>query len=305
MRPNEKRLFYFVLCIFEWSTILPGCATAPQVFTISSSSDDVVPPQYENKDYTRTMAAIASAMSHGFKLPVVNVSVTVYQSQVSYELGVVAEAVLDRERLQQRVGSGVKLPPEAEFVDTARRLAVSSAAVGNYRKVLVNDSRVTKYSWHEWVKLLAHELTHSAERELTNGRPSSSEQWLREGFADWIGYSVADKFGAETFIKSRQRILDLIATARSYQTFPRLSQLARNADWTTWSRTLGRAGTYGQALLAVDVLIEEKGVEAMVEYFRLFGKVNNREKNFSTAFGETLSAFDERFNGHLGVLIGK
>ncbi len=29
----------------------------------------------------------------------------------------------------------------------------------------------------------------------------------------------------------------------------------------------------------------------MVEYFRLFGKVNNREKNFSTAFGETLVKF--------------
>ncbi len=108
MRPIEMRFFYFVLCIFEWSTILPGCSTAPQVFTISSSSDDVAPPHYGNKDYTQTMAAIASVMSHGFKLPVVNVSVTVYQSQVSYELGVVAEAVLDRERLQQRLGSGGK-----------------------------------------------------------------------------------------------------------------------------------------------------------------------------------------------------
>jgi len=305
MRPNEKRFFYFVLCIFEWSTILPGCSTAPQVFTISSSSGDVVPPQYGNKDYTQTMAAIASVMSRDFELPVVDVSVTVYQSQISYESGVVAEAVLDRERLQQRLGSVAKLPSEAEYVDTARRSAVSSAAVGNYRKVLVNDWRAAKTLWHEWVRLLAHELTHSAQRELIHGRPSSSDQWLREGFAEWIGYRVADKFGAENFGKSRQRVLDLIATARSYQTFPRLNQLARYADWVTWSRTLGRAGTYGQALLAVNVLIEEKGVEAMVEYFRLFGKVNNREKNFSTAFGETLVSFDERFNKHLGALIGK
>jgi hypothetical protein len=305
MRRIDKRFFYFVLCIFEWSTIVAGCATAPQVFTISSSPDDVVPPSYGNKDYTRTMAAIPSVMARHFKFPVVDVSITVYQSQVSYESGVVAEALIDRERLQQRLGSAAKLAPETESIASARRFAVSSAAVGNYRKVLVNDSRVAKSLWHEWVRLLAHELTHSAERELINGRPSSSDQWLREGFAEWVGYRVADKFGAQSFTQSRQRVLDLIRGARAYQTFPRLTQLARNADWITWSRTLGRSGTYGQALLAVEVLVEEKGVEAMVEYFRLFGKINNRERNFSTAFGETLARFDERFDKYLQVLVRK
>jgi len=305
MRPSKKRFFYFVSCIFGWGTILAGCTTAPQVLTISSTSDAVAPPPYGNKDYAQTLAAIASVMSRDFKLPVVDVSVTVYQSQVSYESGVVAEAVRDRERLQQRLGSGAKLPSEAESVDSARRLAVSSAAVGNYRKVFLDGSRASKLRWHEWVRLLAHELTHSAQRELINGRPSSADQWLREGFAEWVGYKVADKFGAENFAKSRQSVIDLIATARSYQTFPGLNQLARNSGWVTWLRTLGRAGTYGQALIAVDVLIEQKGIEAMVDYFRLFGKLNNREKNFSIAFGEALSSFDERFNRHLGVLIGR
>jgi hypothetical protein len=164
---------------------------------------------------------------------------------------------------------------------------------------------MSKLTWPEWVKLLAHELTHSAERELIDGRLSSADQWLREGFADWVGFKVADKFGAEDFTKSRQRNLDNIATARSYQTFPGLNQLARNSDWVTWLRTLGHVGTYGQAFIAVDNLIEQKGIETMVDYFRLFAKVNNREKNFLTAFGETLLSFDERFNRHLGVLIGR
>ena len=305
MRPSKMRVFYFVSGIFAWGTILAGCTTAPQVLTISSTSDAVASPSYGSKDYAQTLAAIASVMSHDFKLPVIDVSVIVYQSQVSYETGVVAETVRDRERLQKRLGAGAKLPSEAEFIDSARILAVSSAAIGNYRKVLVKDSLMSKLTWPEWVKLLAHELTHSAERELIDGRPSSADQWLREGFAEWVGCKVADKFGAEDFAKSRQRNLDNIATARSYQTFPGLNQLARNTDWITWLRTLGRAGTYGQALIAVDVLVEQKGVEAMVGYFRLFAKVNNREKNFSSAFGETLSIFDERFNRHLGVLIGR
>ncbi len=305
MRPSNKRFFYFVSCIFGWGAILAGCTTAPQVLTISSTSDAVTPPPSGSKDYAQTLAAIASVMSRDFKLPVVDVSVTVYPSQSSYESGVVANAGRDRERLQQQLGSGAKLPSEAEFVDSLRRLAVSSSAVGNYRRVLVNDSHAARLRWHEWVRLLAHELTHSAQSELINGRLASADQWLREGFAEWVGYTVADKFGAESFAKSRQSVIDLIATARSYQTFPSLNQLARNSDWVTWLRTLGRAGTYGQALIAVDVLIEQKGIETVVDYFRLFEKVNNREKNFLTAFGETLSTFDERFSRHLGVLIGR
>ncbi len=305
MRPSRKSFFYFVSGIIGYGAILVGCNTAPQTLTISSTSDALAPPPYGSKNYVQTLAAIAAVMSRDFKLPVVDVSVTVYQSQASYEAGVVADAVWNREQLQQRLGSGVKLLSEAEFVDSARRLAVSSAAIGNYRKVLVKDSLMSKLPWPEWVKLLAHELTHSAERELIDGRLSSADQWLREGFADWVGFKVADKFGAEDFTKSRQRNLDNIATARSYQTFPGLNQLARNSDWITWLRTLGHAGTYGQAFIAVDNLIERKGIEAMVDYFRLFAKVNNREKNFLGAFGETLLSFDERFNRHLGVLIGR
>ena len=304
MKTSRKHI-HFTRGVFGWAILLAGCATTSHVFTLSSATDAVAPPPYGHKDYAQTLNAIASVMSRDFKFPVVDVSVTVYPSKASYESGVVAEASLDRERLQRQLGSGAKLPSEAEFVDAARRSAVSSHAVAYYRKVLVDDSRATKSLWQEWVRLLAHEITHSAQRELVNGRLSSSDQWIREGFADWVGYKVADKFGAENFAKSRQRILDLITTAKSYQTFPSLNQLARNSDWITWSRTLGRAGTYGQALIAVDVLIEEKGVEAMVNYFRLFGKLNNREKNFLTAFGETLSSFDERFSTNLGILTGR
>jgi hypothetical protein len=43
-------------------------------------------------------------------------------------------------------------------------------------------------------------------------------------------------------------------------------------------------------------LIEQKGVEAVVEYFRLFEKLNNRERNFTAAFGEPVAAFDKQFS---------
>ena len=160
-----------------------------------------------------------------------------------------------------------------------------------YKKVLVNEWRVGKYSWPEWIRVIAHELTHTTQQELVEGRPSASDQWLREGFAEWVGYKVADTFGAQAFSVSRKYALDYIVTAKSSQTFPSLAQLARHRDWTTWSRTLGRAATYRQAFIAVDFLVEQKGLSAMIEYFRLFKKMNNRERNFVAAFGESVAIF--------------
>jgi hypothetical protein len=66
---------------------------------------------------------------------------------------------------------------------------------------------------------------------------------------------------------------------------------------------LGRPATYGQAFIAVDYLIQERGLSAVIEYFRLFKKLNNRERYFVTAFGESVSTFDGRFSEHLKVLL--
>jgi len=55
--------------------------------------------------------------------------------------------------------------------------------------------------------------------------------------------------------------MDKISNARHYQTFPLLSQLRGETDWKTWARTWGRA-TYGQAFMAVDFLIDQKGLPA-------------------------------------------
>jgi len=43
---------------------------------------------------------------------------------------------------------------------------------------------------------------------------------------------------------------------------------------------------------------------AVVEYFRLFNKLNNRERNFTTASGEAIKTFEEKFDKHLKSLLG-
>lgn len=55
----------------------------------------------------------------------------------------------------------------------------------------------------------------------------------------------------------------------------------------------------------MDLLVEQKGLPAVIEYFRLFKKLKNRNRNFVIAFGEPLPVFEEKFNAHLHDLIGK
>src|SRR5262245_33584147 len=189
----SSRPILLILAIVGWSVIVWGCTIAPEFFTISSTTDGVV-PAYGRKDYGPALAAIASIMSRDFNLPVVDVLVTVYPSKASYEAGAIAEGLRQRERLRQR---GIKVLSEGEFIERWKTLAVSSPAIGGYRNVHLENSRVSKYRWDEWLKLLAHELTHCAQNELIQGGPSSSDRWLSEGFAEWVGFKVADKFGAE------------------------------------------------------------------------------------------------------------
>src|SRR4030095_5020210 len=184
LRLISVRLRHFptrtILFLVGLSATVSGCTTVPEVFTISSTSDAVV-PAYGRKDYGHALAAIASIMSRDFNLPVVDVLVTVYPSKASYESGAIAEGLRQRERLQQR---GIKVLSEEEYIQSWKTLAVSSPAIGGYRNVHLENSRISTYRWDAWVKLLAHELTHSAQSELVRGGPSSSDRWLREGFAE-------------------------------------------------------------------------------------------------------------------------
>jgi len=54
----------------------------------------------------------------------------------------------------------------------------------------------------------------------------------------------------------------------------------------------------------VDSLVERKGFAAVVEYFRLFGKLNDRERSFLGAFGEPVAIFEENFSQHLKAPTG-
>ena len=60
-----------------------------------------------------------------------------------------------------------------------------------------------------------------------------------------------------------------------------------------------RVDLYATAQLAVDLLIERHGVDAVLAYFRRFASSQQREAHFAAAFGQTLAAFDQDFRRSL------
>ena len=138
--------------------------------------------------------------------------------------------------------------------------------------VLVHDLAFQRYSWSERVRVLAHELTHVLQRDLSGQRPAGWESWIVEGFADWVAYKVLDNLGIEPFAQSRDRIIDSVVAGAARQTLPSLTQLYSQGDIMNSTRALGRHAAYGQGMVAVDLLVEQKGLPAVIEYFRLFGQ---------------------------------
>jgi hypothetical protein len=207
-------------------------------------------------------------------------------------------------RLEVRL---VFLPDDATFEgllreigydpELARSTAATMTGIGGHRRVLLNEARMSDDGWPARVGLIAHELTHVLQYELGGGVRGSSDQWLREGFADWVELQVLAAMGVVEVGPVRA---ELVRRTRGTQV-PPLSRLATFPDWVAANEQSKRADLYGAAQLAVDLLIERHGVDAVLGYFGRFGASQQREAHFAAAFGQSLAAFDEDFRRSLGL----
>lgn len=284
---------------------MQACSTAPRVISIPVASGKPLPRLRMGGDYGEALGAMTTFMVRDLELPQVEGVVWFYPTRSAFESALAADFLNDLQQVEKQFGPKGKAAFEASISAGAAQTAATAVAVGKYRRVLVNEWYFMRYPWWESIRVLAHELTHTAQRELVDGRFTAADHWLVEGFADWVSYKFLDALGIDNFSKSRERNIELIASAKQFQTFPSLTQMVSGADWHTWNRTLGYVATYSQAFVAVDFLVEKRGLPSIIEYFRLFKKLNNRERNFSSAFGESLSKFAEEFDIYLRGLVGK
>lgn len=172
----------------------------------------------------------------------------------------------------------------------ARTTARTMIAVGGHRGVLINDAALSAMEWPDRTLLLAHELTHSLQYELAGGRRGTSDQWLREGFADWASIRTLERLdgGSMRRFKAR-RERELRAAGRT--AVPALGEMTTFQQWVEIGATRG-AAAYAKSFLAVDLLIERHGVASVLDYFTRFAESEDRTGNFEAAFGRTLNEFD-------------
>lgn len=230
------------------------------------------------ESYESALVSIAAIAEHDLGLP---------------KLEGVVELVPDRDALH-----GVL---EAHGADpaTARGAAESMVAIGTHRAVYVNLAAFAPLNWNARLAVLSHELTHVAQYEWSRGRRGTSDQWLREGFADWVQAHVLDRLGvlARDGIVSRNG--RFITRPGSRERLPPLARLANFPEWVALSSGESGRLLYPYAFIATDFLVRRHSLEAVIGYFRLFADSDDRLGNFERAFGESWSTFDAAFRDHL------
>lgn len=179
--------------------------------------------------------------------------------------------------------------------DLARDTTRTMTAIGGRRSVLLNESRMADDGWPARVGLLAHELTHVLQYELGGGVRGTSDQWLREGLADWVELQVLVELRAVDAALVRA---DLLRRTKSAD-LPPLSAIATFPAWVAENRARPDVDLYAAAQVAVQLLIERDGVDASLDYFRRFAASQEREAHFEAAFGRTIDAFDAEFRQYL------
>jgi hypothetical protein len=231
--------------------------------------------------YDEALASIAAIMTGELGLPPLRASLYFYPDRTAFRAALEADGY------------------PADF---ARQTASTLSAVSGFQRVLINDQSMEEVGWLFRVALLAHELTHTLQYEFGGGTRGTSDQWLREGFAEWVEVEVMVRLGFTTRLEARRVMLNRLRDA-GIRRLPVLSQMVTFPDWVTLVERFGQEAVYGHAMLAAEFLLERRGLPAAVSYFELFRASDDRVANFRRAFGQDLREFEAEFNVRLATLL--
>jgi len=231
--------------------------------------------------YERAMVSIAAVTERDLGLP---------------KLQGVLHLVPDRDALYSVL--------EANGADpvTARGAADRMLAIGAFRAMYVNETAFARLNWNARLAVLAHEVAHAAQYEWAGGQRGTSDQWLREGFADWVQAHVLDALGVLPLDGILTRNSRFIARPDRRKLLPPLSQLVDFPEWIAVSNSPATDVLYPYAYVVADFLVRRHGRDAVIEYFRLFAGSDDRLANFRRAFGEDWEAFDGALREHVAGL---
>jgi hypothetical protein len=262
------------------ATALAACATSPGPQTIEFPETRTRPVAHIDGifSYSTALATIGSLFQREFGFPPVSAAITFYPDERAVEAALLASG-----------------HDPALARDGAARLR----AIAAHRRVIVNESKMRDRAWPDQVASLAHELVHCLQYELGGGVRGTSEQWLREGFAEWVALEVLERLRALQTGDGRRLLLEQWR-ASDRERAPSFDAMMTFPQWVGLGGRRDIA-PQAQAALAVDLLIEQHGVPAVVDYFRRFAAVQDPHRNFQAAFGVGRSAFEDAFKAALGL----
>jgi hypothetical protein len=139
-----------------------------------------------------------------------------------------------------------------------------------------------------WLRLLAHEMAHLAQIQLAGGR-SCGQQWIAEGMADWVAFTVLDRLGVTQMALEQDTILG--NPAEVLRTGLDLDRIAEPRHFLEDSASLGAGPLYRPSFLLVQRLIEREGFAALVEYFRVCPRETDGDAAFERVFGQRPADF--------------
>ncbi len=271
---------------FVIATILAGCTAVPREVRLTVMPGVSRPVVAQISNYQDATDAIVSVMTEDLQMPVPRTSVTLYFYPYREAF---AQGLIDQ-----------------FHTDPTMARAISKTALGRIRQTkegkrfLVNNEILDGLKWPERIHVLAHELTHVVQYELAEGK-LTGDLWLIEGFADWVGYQVIAALGLDTV--SRRKDLKISQVRQERELTP-LSQMITVQEWQALNARYGSAMPYAQAFLATDLLIEQRGLAAILDYFRRMPHATDLIETFQAAFGIELSTFEQEFAAYLESLLG-
>lgn len=273
------RGIYRVACGLALSITLGACAAAPPVALTFPGAERTMAVAHVQgvHTYDVALATIDAQFREAFGLPPIDASIELLSGEHTF-----ADAL---------IGAGYEPRFAAESASRLRAVAL-------HRRVIVNRSALSA-EWVGRIGTLAHELIHVLQYELAGGRRGTSEQWLREGLAEWLSLQLLARLRAfDAATAKRWLVAELNASDRSAA--PRFEEMMTFRQWVDLA---GRRNVapHAQSVLAVDVLIERHGLPAVIDYFRLFALREDPPRNFRQAFGQARDEFEREVDTRLGL----
>lgn len=263
-------------------TLAAGCGSARRVVSVPAMPEPLPAIGAATDDET-LLGAVAAVLVTRLGLPLTRpIRAHFYSSRNEFIRGLIADA---------------RIPPHV-----ATEQGATAVGIGTFYGIFLRADELQPSPLPVRVGVIAHELAHVSQFELAGGARGVSEQWIREGFAEWARFQVIDHLGLQAYALSRADALRRVRHAAATGRLVDLEQLADDQRWSAARRTAGRESTYGQSFLAIDRLVQRSGAGAASVYFRQSARSSDRAGIFQQAFGVSRSEFLAEFRRALVAL---